>query len=53
MEFACVLCDRLAVGEVDIAAGLPAGMCRTHLAGWVSKHPELSDEFAPVLADCS
>lgn len=53
MEIVCVLCDRPALAEVEVALGLPAGMCRGHLADWVSKHPELLDDFAPVLSERS
>ena len=44
MEIACVLCGHLAVGEVDVAAGLPAGLCAEHMDRWLSKHPELRVE---------
>ena len=44
MEILCVLCDGVAVGEVDVAAGLPAGLCRPHMDAWMSKHPELRVE---------
>jgi hypothetical protein len=41
MEEMCLLCERRAVGEVDVSVGLPAGMCRDHLDLWLEKHPEL------------
>lgn len=43
MERWCLLCDSLAVDEVDVSIGVPAGLCREHLEMWLAKHPELQE----------
>ena len=44
MEYWCMLCYSSAVGEVDVAVGVPGGFCREHLDRWMAQHPDQPEQ---------